>query len=40
MVGGETDWGFVQAESGRPMAIPEAVRAILPPPPESSVGSF
>ncbi len=39
LVRGETDWVFVQPESGKPMAIPESVRAILPPPPESSVAT-
>jgi len=31
LVKGETDWVFVDATSGKPLAIPEAVRAVLHP---------
>ena len=30
LVKGETDWVFVDTKTGRPMAIPDAVRAIMP----------
>lgn len=36
LVRGETGWVFVQAGSGKPIAIPEAVRAVLPPSTETS----
>ena len=31
LVKGETDWVFVDAASGKPLAIPEIVRAVLHP---------